>query len=86
MLQFMDKIGVDIEKIRNTHLPEVYTRFQFTSNRKRMSTIIENCGKTEYGHDRRIHMKGASENVFENCHSYLDENGQKVQITDVNKQ
>jgi len=51
-----------------------------------MSTIIENCGQTEYGHDRRIHMKGASEYVFKSCTHFMDENGQKIPITDVNQQ
>jgi hypothetical protein len=29
-----------------------------------MSTVIENNGNTEYGYDKRIHMKGASEIIL----------------------
>lgn len=54
------------------HLREDYTRFHFTSKRKRMSTIIENCGTTEFGYDRRVHLKGASEIVLGSCKFFLD--------------
>ena len=47
-----------------------------------MSTVVQNCGITEQGYDRRIHMKGAAEIVLEGCSHYLNEYGQKVQLTD----
>lgn len=78
MLILLDKFGIDIEKVRKDHLPEDYNRFQFTSKRKRMSTIVENCGSTEHGYDKRIHMKGAAEIVLQSCDFYLNEYGQKV--------
>ena len=40
-----------------------------------MSTVIQNCGITEKGYDRRVHMKGAAELVLENCTYYLNELG-----------
>ncbi len=40
-----------------------------------MSTVIQNCGMTEFDHDRRMHMKGAAEQVLDNCSTYLNENG-----------
>jgi magnesium-transporting ATPase (P-type) len=67
-------------------MPENYVRFQFTSKRKRMSTIIYNCGQTEHGYDRRVHMKGAAEIVLDECKFYLDDQGQKVPLTDSFKQ
>jgi len=57
----MEKIGEDLEQVRRHHLSDNFIRFHFTSKRKRMSTILERCGQTEFGHDRRIHMKGAAE-------------------------
>ena len=47
-----------------------------------MSTIIINCGNTEFGYDKRIHMKGASEFVLDSCSYYLNEDGQKTDLTD----
>ena len=39
MLIMMDRLGVNIDETRKTHLPEDYTRFQFTSKRKRQSPL-----------------------------------------------
>jgi magnesium-transporting ATPase (P-type) len=61
MLNMIIKLGSNLNEVRKTHLPIEFTRFHFTSKRKRMSTITENNGGTETGHDRRIHMKGAAE-------------------------
>lgn len=44
MLNMLNKFQVDVEKVRKEHLPEEYTRFHFTSSRKRMSTILQNVG------------------------------------------
>lgn len=77
MLTMMVKLGLDIETVRKTHLLDEFTRFHFTSKRKRMSTITENNGSTETGHDRRVHMKGAAEQVLASCNFYLDQNGEK---------
>jgi P-type Ca2+ transporter type 2B len=82
MLNMVAKFGVDFEKERKEHLPEDYVRFHFTSKRKRMSTIIENVGHTEYGYDKRIHLKGASEIVLANCSYYLNQDGQKIDLQD----
>jgi magnesium-transporting ATPase (P-type) len=40
MLEMMEKFGVDYQQKRGEHLPENFTRFHFTSKRKRMSTIM----------------------------------------------
>lgn len=53
-------------------------RFHFTSKRKRMSTITHNCGQTEHGYDRRVHMKGAAEIVLASCSHYLNQDGEKI--------
>ena len=62
LLKLIDKFGVEIDPIRNKHVPPDGVRFQFTSERKRMSTILENVDGSEYG--KRIHMKGAAEKVL----------------------
>lgn len=61
MLNFIIKIGVDYQDVRKKHLPENFVRFHFTSKRKRMSTLTEVNGETEFNYDRRVHMKGAAE-------------------------
>jgi len=54
----------------------------FDSARKRMSTIIdfedEEAELTEYGYEKRLHMKGASEIILETCTHYLNEDGKKT--------
>ena len=82
MLNFISKIGVDFEKTRERHMPLDFIRFHFTSKRKRMSTIIEKCGSTEFGYDKRILMKGAAEQVLSSCNFYLTQDGEKVPLLD----
>lgn len=72
MLKIMTRFGVDIEQTRSAHLPKEYTRFHFTSKRKRMSTILVNNGRTDHGYDKRIHLKGAAEIVLASCSHYLN--------------
>jgi len=76
------KFQTDIELKRKEKIPGDMTRFHFTSKRKRMSTIIENCGSTEHGYDRRVHMKGAAEYVLASCTHYLNQDGEKIQLHD----
>lgn len=47
-----------------------------------MSTLMENCGKTEHGYDKRIHIKGASEIILGSCTYFLDADGQKCELKD----
>jgi Ca2+ transporting ATPase len=86
MLKMMKKLDADVDQLRKTHIPEPYVRFQFTSKRKRMSTVINKCGQTEHGHDARCHMKGAAEIVLDCCSNYLNESGQRVPLNDGIKQ
>lgn len=76
----MVRFKVGYEEVRKRHLSQDYIRFHFTSKRKRMSTIIENCGPTEHGYDKRVHLKGASEIVLASCDFYLDGEGRKVPL------
>ena len=64
MLKMIHKLDVNIPDMRKDHLPVDFIRFHFTSKRKRMSTLMENCGTTEHGYDKRALIKGASEIVL----------------------
>lgn len=44
MIKMMNKFGIKVEAERAKHMPEPFTRFQFTSKRKRMSTITIDNG------------------------------------------
>ena len=82
MLIFMNRLGVDVNKNRSTFMPLEFTRFHFTSKRKRMSTLTINNGETETGFDSRVHMKGAAEQVLASCSFYLDANSEKQPLHD----
>lgn len=47
MVELMERFEVDFSGIKNKHLKKgAFTRFPFTSKRKRMSTIISEVGQT----------------------------------------
>lgn len=85
MMNMINKFGEDIEAKRKHHLSESFTRFHFTSKRKRMSTIMEKCTDNEFGYDKRIHMKGAAEIVLESCTHYMTQDGERLPLKDVMK-
>jgi magnesium-transporting ATPase (P-type) len=41
---------------------------------------MESCGTTEYGYDKRIHIKGASEIVLGACTYYINQDGDKIDL------
>lgn len=82
----MIKFGNNVEEVRKVHIPDPFVRFQFTSKRKRMSTVINKIGQSEHNHDARLHMKGAAEIVLDCCNTYLNEKGDKVPLSDSTKQ
>jgi len=79
MLKFIRRCGVDYMAMRSKLLPNDMIRFVFDPVRKRMSTVVElpaeEASNTEFGYNKRVHVKGASEIVLESCTSYLDVNG-----------
>ena len=79
MLKMADKFGAKIAPLRKRHVPETALRFQFTSDRKRMSTILENVDNgSSYG--KRIHMKGAAEIVLKRGNRYIDAHGSILEM------
>ena len=82
MLIFLERLSVDFEAVRRDHLPEDLVRFHFTSKRKRMSTLTINNGETLHSYDRRLHTKGAAEQVLLSCTHYLDESGSPASLSE----
>ena len=64
------------------HKNDDFIRFEFSSKRKRMSTVISNATGNG-GYDKRLLCKGASEYVLEQCTHYLDASGTRKQMDDV---
>lgn len=80
MLKLMDRWGINVDEKRKLYYDEKnIVRFPFDSKRKRMSTVID---VKELSYPKRLHTKGASEIILQTCSHYLDQNGQKVAITD----
>lgn len=87
MLKFITRCSQDddiISNMRAKYVPQNMTRFAFDSSRKRMSTIIElgEDEKTQFGYQKRLHCKGASEIVIAECDEYLDVNGNVQKLDD----
>lgn len=83
MVELMERFDVNFESLKSKHLKKgAYTRFPFTSKRKRMSTIVGDVGKTQYNYEKRVLLKGASEIVKKNCTHYLNASGEVSVLTD----
>ena len=82
----LEKSGVDFNQLRDKHLSDLFMRFEYTERRKKMSTILQNITDNENGYDKRLHTKGDSEIVLGLCTHYIDEKGNKVELTDELKQ
>lgn len=67
LLLMADRLGFDYDQIRKT--TNKSHMIPFSSDRKRMSTIIESKGKY------MLHCKGASEIVLALCDTYVDADG-----------
>jgi magnesium-transporting ATPase (P-type) len=80
ILMMYKRFGYDVEEMREKHIPEPYTRFQFTSKRKKMSTVLENVEESSTG--KRLMVKGASEMVLGTCSHFIDENGERQELTE----
>merc|ERR1712079_305403 len=69
MIDLLERCSVDIDGLRKKHgvaQGDEFVRFEFSSNRKRMSTLIS--GATGAGdYDKRLFCKGASELVLDEC-------------------
>lgn len=82
MLQMLDKFGCSYTDLRLIHCKDPLVRFQFTSKRKKMSTVLTGISDNEYGYDKRLHTKGAAEIVLKTCSHFINEDGRVELLTD----
>ncbi|KAJ3392073.1 Calcium-transporting ATPase 10, plasma membrane-type [Lobulomyces angularis] len=76
LLVLSEKLGVNYNQVRETHTTSENGIWDFNSERKRMSTLIEKSETTF-----RLYTKGASEIVFSLCESKINEDGQPTILT-----
>lgn len=77
ILQLVADFGGDIQQIWQQKLSEDLERIHYNSIRKKMSTIIK--GQTES--EKWVHLKGAAELVVNACEFYLNDQGEKLKIS-----
>jgi magnesium-transporting ATPase (P-type) len=86
MLKFIKRTGCDYQHQRQQYLSKDMLRFQFDSLRKRMSTVLEfdvdDDEQLEHGYPKRLHTKGAAEEIIKVCSHYLNEAGEKTELND----
>lgn len=86
MLKFIKRTGCDYQHQRQQYLSKDMLRFQFDSLRKRMSTVLEfdvdDDENLEHGYPKRLHTKGAAEEIIKVCTHYLNEAGEKTELND----
>lgn len=82
IMKMVVKFGCDYEDVRRKHLKDPFVRFEFTSRRKKTSTILEGIEDNEFGYSKRLFVKGASEIVLTSCSHYVDEDGNRKEIND----
>jgi Ca2+ transporting ATPase len=82
ILQMLEKYNCDYEALRDKHCKDPLIRFQFTSRRKKMSTILTEIKDNQYAYDKRLHVKGAAEMVLSHCSHYLNEDGHVVELSE----
>ena len=85
ILKMLDKFNCNYIEKRAKHLKDPFIRFQFTSRRKKMSTICQSIDDNEYKYDKRLHVKGAAEIVLGTCSHYLNEDGYREELTEDKK-
>jgi Ca2+-transporting ATPase len=73
LLVFSNNLGYDYRALRESN--KALQMNSFSSERKRMSTLMATSNK------QRLHVKGASEIVLKRCDTYLDGEGNRVEMT-----
>ena len=80
ILKTLEKFGCDYQALREKHCKGPFVRFQFTSRRKKMSTIINEVKDNQHSYDKRLHMKGSAEIVLSHCSDYINADGHVVEL------
>lgn len=70
LLEFLKNRSEDYEALRTQYVTPTSTKFPFSSQRKRMSIILDNV-ENGLPNRKRMHIKGASEIVLESCTHFL---------------
>jgi len=84
MYDLLTRCGTDVAAIQKKHdtVPgTVFIRFPFSSNRKRMSSVVSNA-HTDNAYGKRLVIKGASEMILKCCKHYMNEKGEVVPLDD----
>ena len=79
MVDMLERCNSPIDDLRTKHKTgpkDEFMRFEFSSNRKRMSTIASDA-TGQGGYDKRLLCKGASELVVEQCSHYIAADGSR---------
>ncbi len=72
LLQLTESLGVSYAEVREAAAPRVMRQFPFSSDRKRMSTLLEGRGGDGgQAAPARLHLKGAAELVLDLCTTRL---------------
>ena len=75
MYDLLTRCGTNIDTIQKKHdtVPGTdFIRFPFSSNRKRMSSVISNA-HSDNAYGKRLVIKGASEMILKCCKYYMNE-------------
>ena len=67
LLQLVESLGVSYAQVREACAPRVTSQVPFSSDRKRMSTLVESRGGDGGAATARLHLKGAAELVLDLC-------------------
>ena len=79
LLQLVESLGVSYAEVREAAAPRVMRQFPFSSDRKRMSTVVETRGGDGGAAAARLHLKGAAELVLDLCATRVQQDG-SVQV------
>lgn len=80
LLVWINKLNVDYDDLRKTG-PKSVRQFPFSSDRKRMSCVIP---LDDGGY--RLYAKGASEIILRRCTSFINENGETIELDEEKKE
>jgi len=77
LLEFLQNRNEDYNTLRSQYLTSSSVMFPFSSQRKRMSSILDNV-ENGLANKQRMHIKGASEIVLESCSHYHSFESNKI--------
>lgn len=80
LLEYARKMGMSVSQYKRDHAISSSMVFPFTSKRKRMSAIIENVSSGLKG-NRRLHTKGAAEQILASCSHIFLKNDEIISIS-----